>query len=206
MIETLVELAQSLPVWGILLGTFIVTYIENLFPPSPSDLLLVFIGTLVGIGVIDFTTTLVVATAGSVAGFASAYGIGRRYGRSLIEKGWVPFISVALIEKVEQWFDRYHGLIIVGNRFLAGTRAVISFAAGMTHLPFPRTTLYCAISAAAWNAILIVVGMQLGSRWREVEGFLSVYGWAVLGLIVVALIIWFIRKRKRRNQEDSAAE
>ena len=204
MVEDLVLLAQTLPVWGILLGTFIVAYIENLFPPSPSDLLLVFIGTLCGIGVIDFTATLVIATTGSVTGFATAYWIGRKFGRSLIERGWVPFISVALIDRVERWFDKYHGLIIVTNRFLSGTRAVISYAAGMTRMPFPRTALYCAVSAAVWNTILIVVGMQLGSRWRDVDGFLATYGQIVIGLIVVALIIWFVLKRRRRTKRSAA--
>lgn len=202
MIETFVELVQDLPVWGILLGTFVIAYIENLFPPSPSDLLLVFIGTLVGMGALDFTATLTFATLGSVAGFASAYGIGRRYGRDLIEKGWVPFISVAMVVKVERWFDKYQGLIIIGNRFLSGTRAVISFAAGMTRLPFPRTTLYCALSALVWNAILILVGMQVGSRWREVQSFLAAYGWVVIGLIILILAVWYLRKRKRRDSQS----
>ena len=182
--------------WGVLIGTFAFAYIENLFPPSPSDVILVFVGTLVGIGTIGFAETLVVATIGSVAGFATAYGIGRRYGRSMIEKGWLPFISLPLLDKVEAWFNKYHGWIIVGNRFLAGTRAVISFAAGMTKMPFTKTTVLCTVSALAWNAILVFVGMQVGTRWREVDTFLSAYGWAVLGVVAVVAVVWWVRKRR----------
>ena len=198
MIESLVSLAYDLPVWGIILATFVIAYIENLVPPAPSDVLLVFVGTLCGIGLVDFTTTLVVATVGSVSGFASAYWIGRHYGRAMIEKGWLPFISMQLLDKVEAWFDKYHGWIIVGNRFLAGTRAVISFAAGMTKMPFLRTTVLCAISALAWNAILILLGMQFGSRWREVDAFLSVYGWVVLIVLTIAILIWILVKRRNK--------
>ena len=48
MIETLVTFFQGLPPTGVLALTFGIAYIENLFPPSPSDVLLVFIGTIVG--------------------------------------------------------------------------------------------------------------------------------------------------------------
>jgi membrane protein DedA with SNARE-associated domain len=101
-----------------------------------------------------------------------------------------------LVEKVQTWFDRYHGLIIVLNRFLAGTRAVIAFAAGMTHMPFPRTIIYCAVSAAAWNTLLLWLGSMAGTRWRDVDGYLSTYGWIISVAMVAALIVWFIRKRR----------
>jgi membrane protein DedA with SNARE-associated domain len=205
MIESIVTFLLDLPIWGVFLATFLIAYIENLFPPSPSDVLLVFIGTMVGIGVVDLTTTLIVATVGSTTGFATAYWIGRYYGRSLIERGWVPFISVDLIDRVERWFSKYHGLIIIANRFLAGTRAVISFAAGMTRLPFPRTLIYCLLSAAVWNTLMLWIGTQVGSRWREVDAFIAGYGWVVTGILAIAFGIWLWRIRKRRT-EGSAAE
>ena len=105
-----------------------------------------------------------------------------------------------LIDKVEVWFSKYHYWIIIGNRFLAGTRAVISFAAGMSRMPTLRTTILSAISALAWNAIILFLGMQAGSRWREIQSILSTYGWVVLGLIVMAFTIrWVYKKRKRQT-------
>ncbi|MBI2794103.1 MAG: DedA family protein [Ignavibacteria bacterium] len=199
MLESIIQTLSELPPAGIFIVTFLVAYIENLFPPSPSDLVLVFIGTLVGIGTVAFLPTAVAATFGSVAGFATAYWIGRKYGRTIIEKGWVPFITISLLEKVYRWFEKYHGLIIIGNRFLAGTRAVISFAAGITRLPFPRTAFYSALGAFAWNSLLIWMGMQVGTRWREIDKILSAYGWVATGLIVTIMIIFIIRKRRRRS-------
>ena len=198
MVESFVAFAQELPVWAILLSTFVIAYIEHLFPPSPSDVLLAFIGTLVGIGVVGLVPTLIVATVGSVTGFASAYWIGRRYGRSLLESRWVPFITSGMIDRVNAWFDRYHGLIIVGNRFLAGTRAVIAFAAGMAHLPFPRTVIYSALSATVWNLLLLYAGILLGSQWQQIDHWLSIYGWVIVGLAAVTVLILIIRKWKRR--------
>lgn len=199
MLEALVTFLQGLPPAGILALTFVVAYIENLVPPSPSDVLLVFLGTLVGMDIVGFVPMLVTSTAGSTLGFATAYLLGRRYGEAIIATPYVPFIDRVLVDKVERLFDKYHGLIIVANRFLAGTRAVISFVAGIVRMPFPRTLLYCTVSAAAWNAILLIVGLNVGSRWREVDGYLSAYGWIVSGLLVVAIVIWIIRKRTKRD-------
>ncbi len=199
MLETLVGFFNGLPPAGILALTFIVAYVENLFPPSPSDVLLVFLGTLVGIGVVGFWPMIATATAGSVAGFLTAYLLGRRYGEAVIESPLVPFIDRPLVDKVERLFEKYHGLIIVVNRFLAGTRAVISFVAGIVRMPLPRTLIYCTVSAAAWNALLVIVGMNVGSRWREVDGYLAAYGWVVTAILVVLTIIWIVRKRRQRT-------
>lgn len=204
MLESIVVYLQGLPVWGVITVTFLVAYIENLFPPSPSDLILVFLGTLVGLGTVGMTTMICTATLGSVAGFATAYWIGRRYGRALVESKRVPFLTVELLAKVEGWFNRYHGLIIIANRFLSGTRAVISFAAGITRMPVLRTTLYCLVSAAVWNSIMVLLGKQLGSNWRAVEGILATYGNVVTIVIVTTLIGYFgwrYFKRRRERRE-----
>lgn len=194
MLESIVTFLQSLPPWGVLGVTFLIAYIENIFPPSPSDVLLVFCGTIVGIGTVGFVPMLLVATLGSVTGFSTAYWLGRKYGTQIAEKRWVPFLNMETIGRVQRWFDRYHGLIIVVNRFLSGTRAVISFAAGITAMPFPRTVFYCTISAAVWNALMILLGMQFGSRWRDVDQYLSAYGTAITILLVAAVAGWFAWK------------
>ena len=200
MLESIILFLQDIPAWGVFLGAFFFAYIENVFPPSPSDIILVFVGTLCGVGTVDYAPTLIIATLGSSTGFLTAFLIGKRYGRSIIEKGWLPFISLPLIDKVEVWFSKYHDWIIVGNRFLAGTRAVISFAAGMSRMPTVRTTVLSTISALVWNAIILFLGMQAGSRWREIQTILSAYGWIVLGLIVLIVVgRWWYKKRKRQT-------
>ena len=200
MIESIIVVLQQLPAEGILAMAFLFAFVENLFPPSPSDVLLVVLGTLVGAEIVGFVPTLIAATSGSVLGFTAAYALGARYGERLADSPLVPFITRDLIARVEAWFAKYHGLIVLGNRFLAGTRAVVSFVAGITRQPFSRTVILCAISATAWNAILIYAGSAVGENWRNIDRWLSVYGWVVTGLLVVAGIIWHIRKRQRRSQ------
>jgi len=201
MIESLIEFLQGLPVWAILAVTFLIAFIENLVPPSPSDVLLVFMGSLIGMGVIGFTPTLTVATVGSVAGFCVAYALGRRYGEAIAESRWVPFIDHDTLAYVERLFDKYHGLIIVSNRFLAGTRAVVAFAAGVSKLPLIRTVIQCSISALVWNGILLFAGMHVGQRWRDVEGYISAYGWAITIVLALGFGYWLWRRRRGKAEE-----
>jgi len=200
MLELVVAIVSDWPVWALLIATFVLVYVENLVPPWPGDVLLVFIGTLVGTEVLSLWPALIAATLGSFAGFASAYGLGRRYGEAIAQSPWVPFITPPLVVKVKSWFDRYHGWIIMSNRFLAGTRAVISFTAGIVHLPFPRTMIYATLSSLAWNYMLLLIGTHLGSRWREIDSYIAAYGWVITGLIVISVMVIVIRKRLRRTK------
>jgi membrane protein DedA with SNARE-associated domain len=199
MIESFIAVLQGLPPWAIATAAFFIAYVENLFPPSPSDVLLVFIGSLIGMGLVDLPMMLTAATAGSTSGFLTAYLLGRRYGEAIADTPWIPFINRDLLARVEGLFDRYHGLIIVANRFLAGTRAVVAFAAGVVRLPLTRTVIYSGISALAWNGLLLWIGMNVGQRWRDVEGYISAYGWIITAIVIgaVGFVIW--RKKKVKN-------
>ncbi len=94
--------------------------------------------------------------------------------------------------------------MIVANRFLAGTRAVISFFAGMSQLEFWRTTLLCTLSALVWNGVIIYLGMVLGNNWKLGEKILAQYGEVVsiiLGALVLFFVVrWWIRRRRQKSE------
>ncbi len=203
MLETVISILESVPPELVLLIALFVAFIEHIFPPSPSDIIMVFIGTLVGVGSVDFLSTLSAATMGSILGFMTAYTIGKRYGRKLLSSGWLPFITESLLQKVERWFHTYHDWIIVANRFLAGTRAVIAFFAGMSNKPLSKTLTLSALSAIAWNSILIGIGMWLGTNWKGAEKLLSTYGWFISIGIAVFVITYIVRRKRRKLTENN---
>lgn len=214
MLESAIEFLQTLSPFGVLAFVFFTTYIENLFPPSPSDVLLVFCGTLVGIGTVGFIPMFIAATLGSITGFLSMYWIGHAFGSRLIEKKKVPFLPLDAVEKVEGWFRRYGYWLIVVNRFLTGTRAVISFFAGVSKLDLTKTTLLCGVSAALWNAIMIWLGYKVGENWQVIEIWLGRYSQIVFGILILVVVVLVIRwiatsngnkgkKEEKKNEADS---
>ncbi len=200
LIQQGINWLQQLPPEGVLALMFFLAFIENIFPPSPSDVLLVFAGTLIGIGTIDFTSALIVSTLGSTCGFALAYVIGRYFQEHIVSGRLSRYLPLTAINQVEKLFQRFGYGVIVANRFLAGTRAIVSFVAGMSRMNFPATTALCAVSAAAWNAILLYLGMVFGKNWQKAGEYLSIYS-TVVTVIVLAVAAFFVWRylKNRRN-------
>ncbi|NUN70622.1 MAG: DedA family protein [Bacteroidetes bacterium] len=198
--ESLITFLQQLdPIW-VYASIFLIAYVENIFPPSPSDVMIVAGGYLIGIGHIDLWTSLIVSTLGSTTGFMTMYKIGDWFGLRIIEQGKIKFLPLDSVHTVERWFRQYGYWLIVINRFLSGTRAVVGFFAGMAEVKFIPTAILCFISAMLWNGILLYAGTLLGKNWEEIGSYLTTYSQVVTGLIVIALLVaayyWYKRKDK----------
>ena len=207
--EEIVSTLSRVDVLWIYLAVFGIAYIENLFPPFPSDVIVVFAGSLLAIGKGSAILTLGLATAGSTLGFMSMYWVGDKFGDRWLETGRIRFISVDAVHRVQDWFNRYGYWVVAANRFLAGTRAVISFGAGVAEMNLPRTTLLSAVSALAWNSILIYMGYLVGDNWRVIGDYLSTYSKIVTAIITLLIVLWLLlrwlrnRKAGTKGQEGS---
>lgn len=191
-------LQQLSPFW-VLAFMFFVAYIENVFPPSPSDVFLIFAGTMIGVGTVGFFPSLLMATLGSTLGFLSAYLLGRYFQSSIVDGRFSRWLPVNTIQQVESLFQRYGYGVIVANRFLAGTRAIVSFFAGMSKLNLPVTTALCAVSALAWNAMLLYLGKIFAGNWRQAAEYLETYSKAATLIVIVLLASFAWRFYKNRK-------
>lgn len=191
-------LQQLSPFW-VLAFMFFVAYIENVFPPSPSDVVLIFAGTMIGMGTVGFFPSLVVSTLGSTLGFLSAYMLGRYFQNSIVDGRFSRWLPVNTLQQVEALFLKYGYGVIVANRFLAGTRAIVSFFAGMSRMNLPATTALCAVSALAWNAMLLYLGKIFAGNWRQAAEYLESYSKVATAIVIVLIAIfawYFFKKRK----------
>ncbi len=203
MIEHILEFISQLTPFWIYVALFFFSFIENVFPPSPSDLVIVVGGSLIGTGELHFIPTLLISTLGSVAGFMTLFYIGTQLDRKVIQSGKIKFISMEALTKVEMWFKKWGYWIILANRFLPGTRSVISFFAGLSELDFKKTALLAAISAFVWNAVIVYLGVVFGHNIEIIDKYLSTYSniaWIITAVIVLVFVIRFvIQKRKIKN-------
>lgn len=202
-IKEVVELVYTLPTSSIYLVFFIVAYGENVIPPIPGDVLVAFGGYLAAESVVGVTPILFLTTMASVIGFMSVYWIGSHWGWQLEEGrklSWmVRFIPVRYLEKVRSWMKRWGLLVILANRFLAGTRSVIALAAGLSHTRISHTIFYSTISSLLWNGILLAFGWFVHRNWKLIGEYLSYYGSTILGIIVLFILykvgIHYYRKK-----------
>jgi membrane protein DedA with SNARE-associated domain len=206
--EGIVTFLSCIDVRYIYLVVFLFAFGENLFPPLPSDVAIVFCGSLIGLGHASVLLTIVLATAGGTMGFMTMYWVGNQVGHKVLETGRIKFISVELVRKVEVWFRHYGYFIVVANRFLAGTRAVISFCAGASEMNLVYTTSLSTISSLVWNGLLIYFGLILGNNWREIGLYLVTYSRIVtimvIAVILVGTIVAVLRARSKKDSGGSA--
>ena len=192
------------PAW-IYTAIFLVAFIENLFPPAPSDVMVIVGGTLVALDKGSAVLAVIAGTFGSTIGFMTMYVIGRWFGNRIIEQGKIKFLPLGSVHRIEEWFRRWGYGIIVANRFLAGTRAVVSFFAGMSRLDLLRTTVLSFLSSILWYALLLYLGYSVGQNWDLIGSWLSAYSWVVTGVVllaVAAFVVRYILKRRGQGRAD----
>lgn len=200
--EILNSMSTFNPLW-VYIVLLVIPFVENIFPPSPSDFIVVLGGTLIVTKTVSFIPSLILTTIGSEIGFLTLYFLGSQTDKRLVRKGKVKFISVEALEKAEEWFTKYGFFIILFNRFIPGIRSVISFFAGLSELEFKRTLILSTISALMWNLILLGLGIFFAENLQFVDYILRTYTtivFSILGLgVAVFLIKYFISKRKAKQ-------
>lgn len=185
------------PVWAYVM-ILVIAYGENVLPPIPGDMVVVFGGYLVGLDRLSFGWVVLLATVGGTAGFMTMYAIGYRVGTAVFDPNRLTWLPKREIGKAERWLRRWGYGVVLGNRFLSGLRSVISLTVGMARMHRLRTTVFAAVSAFLWTLLLTYAGFTVGDNWPVVSLYLKQYGAAVTGLVLVLVLVYFVRRLGRR--------
>jgi membrane-associated protein len=177
--------------------------VEYVFPPFPGDTVTLFGAFLAATARWHASAVLAAATAGSLAGAAIDYAIGRRLAARPLDT--LSPRRRKMRERIEPFvarFERHGAAYLAVNRFLPGIRALIFVAAGAARFPFGRVLAYGAVSALLWNGLLIGAGFAVGENWELLVELLRRYTvavWIAIGAVALALVALAIRRRVRRS-------
>jgi membrane protein DedA with SNARE-associated domain len=181
-------------------------FVENTFPPIPGDTVTVIGAYLITTGKLSFTGVWLSTTLGSVLGFMTMYYIGLRFGRKFFDnEKRAKIFGAKNIEKTKIWFANWGYWVIGANRFLSGTRSVISIFAGMVGLGWLNVLILSTLSALIWNGLLMWAGYYLGVNWDSITELISRYNTVVIALTVIAIITFILYKflNKKKKQENA---
>jgi membrane protein DedA with SNARE-associated domain len=171
-------------------------FLENLFPPIPSEIILPLAGLAASRGDLGLVDVLVWTTIGSLVGALILYGVGRGLGverlRTVARK--VPLLEVRDIDRTEQWFHRHGPKAVFFGRMLPVFRSLISIPAGVTKLNIALFAALTFLGSAIWNTLFVLAGYLLGENWHVIEPYADTFQIIVIGLVVVALAVWTIRR------------
>lgn len=189
MFEQLVELMNR----GGYLGIAALMFLENLFPPIPSELIMPSAGYSAGQGKLSLVGVIVAGTLGSVAGALFWYHVGKWIGADRLKRWtgrhgrWLT-LRPRDVERVDRWFDRHSGKAVLLGRLVPAVRTLISVPAGVFGMGLPQFLLFSTLGTALWAALLAGAGYLLQGQHNQVAAWLNPVSNIVLGLIVVGYL------------------
>lgn len=201
MIEFATQLIESIGVIGA--GIFIA--IESIVIPLPSEFVLLLSGFNVSIGEFSFFPVWVATTCGSLVGALALYWIGFAVSRDGINALTTRFgkyvgIKVRDIDKAFAWFEKYGPYVIFFGRLVPLIRSLVSIPAGLAKMNLIRFSILTICGSGIWNALWILIGIQLGESWQDAEGWAKYLDYGVYSLLVLVAIIFVTRMiRQRKN-------
>lgn len=185
-------------------GVFFMIALENLFPPIPSEVILLFGGFMTTYTNLQVLGVIITATTGSVIGAIILYRVGFIFSVDRLEVavdrwGAVLRLTKEDLHRASDWFEKYGYWAVLFGRMVPLVRSLISIPAGMSKMTFWVFLLFTMIGTIIWNTILVFLGAFLGASWQDILRLLEVYSFIVyilIGIGFLFLLFIYIQRKK----------
>jgi membrane protein DedA with SNARE-associated domain len=202
--ESLVNIAWHFVRDAGLPAVFVLMVDESACVPIPSEATMLFAGFAVadpgGSSAHHHLTLLGIVLAGilgNLLGSWISYGVGRGGRLELIERhGRWLHLKPSHIQWADRWFARYGAPAIFFSRMLPIIRTFISLPAGVAKMPFARFTTLTLAGCVPWVLGLALAGEAVGGEWSSVRKNFDYVDYAVVVLVVIAIVYAVIRRRR----------
>jgi len=189
-------------------GVGLLTFVETVFPPIPSEIVLPLAGFLAGQGTMNIVLLIVVSTLGAYVGALVLYWLGAVIGleRSITLLSKLPLVDRDDFRKAADWFHRHGRSAVFFGRLVPGVRSLISLPAGAEKMPLATFTLFTVVGSGLWNALLILLGAALGTQYELIDRYAKYLDYAVYAAIA-GVVLWLVLRAVRRRRaaaRDSA--
>lgn len=181
------------------LGIGFLMFLETVFPPIPSEVIMSVAGIASAKGQMHIGAVIASGTTGAMFGnlfwYLAARAIGVERFRPLIER-WGRFLTLdwAEIERAEKLFGTQGWAIVFFGRMLPTLRSLISIPAGLLHMRLMSFTIWSTLGTAIWTALIALAGWKLGSEVDDIEAWIGPLSTAVIVVIVIGyvwrLLVW----------------
>ena len=187
------------------LGVAFLMFLETIFPPIPSEVIMPVAGVAAAQGKLGFIPVVASGTAGAMLGntvwYLAARALGverlkpviRDYGR------WLT-ISWPEVQRAQRWFALHGMAFVLLGRLVPTIRSLVSVPAGLLKLRFRTFFIASLVGTAVWTAVLAGAGYKLQENVSEVRRMIG----PVLNAILIVLAAGYAwRLWTHRNQKHS---
>ncbi len=196
MSDWIIDLIDGSRYWGIALLMFL----ENIFPPLPSEMIMGIGGVRAGQGRMDMLPLLFAGTIGSTLGNYCWFLAGRVLGLKGLHRIVSRFGRWLTIEwddvrAINEWFRRYGEVIVFAMRFMPAFRTMVSVPAGIFGMGHRRFLAWTLAGTFIWNLLIAGAGYYLGSSISGIDDYLGPATTAAL----LAVALWYVIRLVRRT-------
>ena len=184
------------------LGIGFLMFLETVFPPIPSEVIMPVAGVAVGKGQMSAAGVIASGTAGAMLGnivwYLAARALGhdrlepliRRYGR------WLT-LNWSDIERAHHWFDRHGVAFVLSGRLVPSIRSLVSVPAGLLDMRFRNFVLASTVGTAIWTSFLTMVGIKLEEEFTAID---QIIGPISTGVMAILLLVYLVRLARYKRE------
>lgn len=179
--------------WGGYFGVALLMFLETVFPPIPSEVIMPLAGVVAARGHLSLPLVIASGTAGAMLGnivwYALAHALGMDRFKPLITRfgRWLT-LDWAEIERADRLFEKHGGTIVFIGRMLPTVRSLVSIPAGLLRMRFVPFMLWSTLGSTLWTAGLAIAGWVLGHEFAQIETVLGPLSMIVIG----GVVLWYL--------------
>ena len=174
----------------------IAMFLENLFPPIPSELIMPLGGFYISQGQLSFFPVIFAGLIGTVLGAFPWYGLGRLVNEEKIAIWLTKYgkwlgITPNDLYKSHNCFSRHGKSLVFWGRLIPGIRTLISVPAGIELMPLVPFIAWTTAGSLLWIIFLTISGIILGESYSAVEIWIEPFSKVIKLILVLSVSIAF---------------
>lgn len=195
------------------LGIGFLMFLENIFPPIPSEIIMPLAGYQSATGNHSFLSVIIAGTIGSLLGILPWYYLGLWFGEERIIRladrygRWMTMTAEDVVS-ADRWFHKYGLWAVLFGRLIPTVRTLISVPAGLSRMPLPTFLLFSAIGTLVWTTGLALAGYLLAQQYELVDQYIGPVSNGVIAIVVLIYVYRVVtfKPSKRSHPIDLKAD
>ncbi len=175
------------------LGVALLMFLENVFPPIPSEVIMPLAGFAAARGNLEIGLVIVSGTIGSVAGAYVWFLIGLWLGKGRVEAlirrfGRILTMSLDDFDRARDWFRWRANMAVFVGRVVPTIRTLISVPAGILPMRQGPFLLFTTLGTVIWTSALALAGYVMEAHYAAVSDWVDPVSTAVVVIVVVGYL------------------
>ena len=175
------------------LGVAFLMFLETVFPPIPSEVIMSLTGIAAAKGELNLGVAIAAGTSGAMLGNILWYLAARALGHDRLKPfvtrygKWLT-VNWRDVENAHRWFDRHGVTIVLVGRVMPTIRSLISVPAGLLDMRFRNFIIASTIGTAIWTSLLAIAGYKLRENYADIDQLIE----PLSNIVLLALIVAYI--------------